>query len=148
QTLYSSSLDLAVACGAAYFGKARRGAGIRIGGGIPRGYYLEIDEGRVLTLLPRGSENVVSEHTFSLLPNAPVSFQLYHSHTRLGDEPGSILLCEEEEMTPLPPIQTVLRFGSSHQERIPVKLLVQLTEIGTLELRLSSQISEHSWKLE
>ncbi|MCC5831606.1 MAG: Hsp70 family protein [Chlamydiales bacterium] len=148
EVLPSSTFDLAVARGAAYFGKARSGAGFRIGGGIPRGYYLEIDAGRVVTLLPRGTEKVSSEETFSLLPNTPVSFQLYHSHTRLGDEPGSILPCEEEEMTPLPPIQTVLRFGSSHQERIPVKLSIELTEIGTLELWLSSQISEHKWKLE
>ncbi len=148
QILPSSSLDLAVARGAAYYGKARRGEGIRIGGGIPRGYYLEIDEERVVTLLPRGSENVTSEHTFSLLPNTPALFQLYHSHTRLGDEPGSILPCVEEEMTPLPPIQTVLRFGKNQDGRIPVKLTIQLTEIGTLELWLFSQISEHRWKLE
>lgn len=148
QILPSSSLDLAVARGAAYFGKARKGEGIRIEGGIPRGYYLEIDEKNVVTLLPRGTEKALSEHTFSLLPNTPVSFQLYHSHTRLGDEPGSILPCEEEEMTPLPPIQTLLRFGKNVQERIPVKLLIELTEIGTLELQLSSLISEHKWKLE
>ena len=38
QRLSSASLDLAVARGAAYYGKARRGFGIAIGGGLPRTY--------------------------------------------------------------------------------------------------------------
>ena len=41
--LTSVSLDLAVARGAAYYGKVRRGFGVAIGGGLPRTYYLKID---------------------------------------------------------------------------------------------------------
>ncbi len=151
KVLPSSSLDLAVARGAAYYGKARQGTGIRISGGVPRAYYLEIEKGRVLTLVPRGAEEgaeLHSEHVFSLLPNTPVSFQLYHSHTRIGDQPGRVLPFEEKSMTPLPPIQTVLRFGSAQNERIPVRLAIRLTEVGTLELWLRSDKTDHRWKLE
>lgn len=151
QNLPSSSLDLAVARGAAYYGKVRQGKGIRIEGGIPRAYYLAISKQEALTLLPRGTiegTEIASEHTFSLLPNTPVSFELYHSHTRLGDGADKIIPIEEEEMTLLPPIHTLLRFGSHHSERIPVKLTIALTEIGTLELWLLSLITPHRWKLE
>ncbi|MCH9627506.1 MAG: Chaperone protein HscA [Chlamydiales bacterium] len=149
--LPSSSLDLAVARGAAYYGKARQGEGIRISGGVPRAYYLEVEKERVLTLVPRGAEEgaeLHSEHIFSLLPNRPVSFQLYHSHTRIGDQPGMMLSFEEESMTPLPPIETVLRFGSAQNTRIPVRLTIRLTEIGTLELWVRSEKTDHRWKLE
>ncbi len=147
RVLPSSSLDLAVALGAAYYGKE----GARVKSSSPRAFYLEIDKGQVVTLLPRGTDagtERTSQHAFSLLPNTPVSFQLLHSHTRLGDREGDVLPFQEDEMTPLPPIQTVLRFGANQSDRIPVKLTIKLTDIGTLELWLQSEQSEHRWKLE
>src|SRR5439155_1368533 len=52
--LEGESLQLAVARGAAYFGLARRGLGVRIGGGAARTYYLGLGDGRALCLVPRG----------------------------------------------------------------------------------------------
>lgn len=151
QELKSKSLDLAVARGAAYYAKAKAGDGIRIRGGLPRAYYLDVGERQVVTLIPRGTDEgteLTSQHTFTLLPNTPVTFQLYHSHTRLNDELGSVHPFEEESMTSLPPIQTVLRFGAHHKERIPVAVSVKITEIGTIELWLSATHTQHTWKLE
>src|SRR5207249_3851649 len=54
--LEGESLQLAVARGAAYFGLARRGLGVRIGGGAARTYYLGLGAGRALCLVPRGME--------------------------------------------------------------------------------------------
>src|SRR5207253_1505603 len=54
--LEGESLQLAVARGAAYFGLARRGLGVRIGGGAARTYYLGLGDGRALCLVPRGME--------------------------------------------------------------------------------------------
>lgn len=154
--LESSSLDLAVAKGAAYFGTIRQQKEACIGGGIPRSYYLKIDlkdgSTQALTLLPRGAvegSRSVSSRSFSLIPNQPVSFQLYHSHTRLKDQSGDIIPIDEEELTPLPPLQTLCQYGKKEQrEPIPVLLEIDLTAIGTLELWLLSQKSEHRWKLE
>jgi len=155
QILPSKSLDLAVAYGAAYFGKVRRGEGIRIGGGLPRTFYLEVDvngTSQALTLLPRGTEegtHGISTHIFSLTPNQPVSFQLAHSHTRLEDSIGSLVPLDEEHLARLPPIKTICSFGKQHQkEPIEVRLETHLTEVGTLELFLCSQKTEHKWKLE
>lgn len=163
--LPSMSLDLAVSRGAAYFGRARRGMGLRIGGGIPRSYYLviEVQQGDLikksaLTLLPRGAmegEKVESNRTFMLTPNLPVAFHLLSSHTRLDDKCGDLVEINQEEMFTLPPIQTVLRYGKKRdaetaeaKELIPVKLSIELSEIGTLELWLHSVQTTHQWRLE
>lgn len=163
-TLASDYLDLAVARGAAYFGIARRGLGVKIGGGLARSYYLILDiknksgnvEQKALTLMPRGSEEGAffePSTTFMLTPNTPVSFQLVTSNVRLNDKAGDLVLVNKEEMHFLPPIQTVLRFGrktaaQQSQETIPVHLQINLTPIGTLEIGLKSLKTEHKWALE
>jgi len=153
KALKSYSLDLAVARGASYYGKVRRGAGVAIGGGSARGFYLALTvQGveRALTLLPRGSEEgnaYESEQTFQVLPNTPVSFQVYSSHVRLRDAPGSLVELNPEQMQPLPPIHTLLRHGKSNQ-KIPVHLAVELTAIGTLQLAIKAVNSPHQWALE
>lgn len=162
--LPSFNHDLAVARGAAYYGKARRGIGVRIGGGMARGYYLVLDAKnsfgevlkKALTLLPRGSEEgAIFEpaDTFWLMPNTPVSFQLCTSHTRLHDTSGDLIAIDPQEMQMLPAIRTVLRFGRRQagealQEKIPVRLRIELTPIGTLQISLKSSKTEHTWELE
>ncbi len=162
--LHSKSLDLAVARGATYFGLVCRGTGTRISGGAARNYYLGIEvkraegsmEPKALTLLPRGSEEgarYTSDKTFQLIPNTPVSFTLFTSNTRLHDKIGDLISINEEEMHPLPPLTTILKFGKKQPDpknvsTIPVKLTIHLTEIGTLELWVESQTTEHKWALE
>lgn len=162
--LESVSLDLAVAQGAAYYGKVRRGIGVRISGGIPRAYYLGIEvkksegvqEHRALTLLPRGSEEGMiyePSQIFSIRPNTPVSFSLYTSQVRLDDQKGDLIEIDPKELQSLPAIQTILRMGKkqlndSSQEPIQVKLHIGLTALGTLELWLQSLRTEHRWNLE
>lgn len=162
--LVSPHFDSAVARGAAYYGKVRRGLGVRIGGGSPRSYYLAIQvQGRgqdqstatstqALTLLPRGADEGASytaPHTFLLTPNAPVAFDLYTSHTRLSDHPGALIAIDPAELHRLPPIHTVLRYGKQgSSEPLAVRLGLSLTAIGTLELWLEAQQSPHRWNLE
>lgn len=164
QILPSVNLDLAVARGAAYYGKVRRGMGVAIRGGLPRTYYLELEvknssgqiQRQAMTLLPRGSEEghlFQPEQTFSLRANTPVSFNLLTSHVRLHDQEGSLIGVDEQEMQRLPPIQTILRFGRSQAGKeehqvIPVRLGIRLTAIGTVEIWLDSQNTEHRWNLE
>ncbi|MFI0435464.1 MAG: Hsp70 family protein [Parachlamydiaceae bacterium] len=164
KSLISSSLDLAVARGAAYYGKVRRGLGVLIGGGTPRNYYLKIDvkdsagklSTKALTLIPRGSlegQLFESDQMFSLRPNTPVSFYLLTSHVRLHDKEGDLIDINPADMHILPPIQTVLRFGRKQvfeegKATLPVRLTIHLTVIGTIEIWLHSQTSEHKWQLE
>lgn len=161
--LSSASLDLAVARGAAYYGKAKRGQGVSIGGGLPRSYYLEVDvheEGQLkrkaLTLLARGSQEGLEyhpDHIFELRPNTPVAFHLLTSHVRLHDAPGEVISVKEEEMQKLTPITTILRFGkgkgeSQNEQVVPVKLGIKLTAVGIIELWLESKTTSHKWNLE
>lgn len=155
--------DLAVAIGAAYYGLVRLGEGVRIGAGSPRAYYVEVagkphgaegeDRREAVCLVPRGTEEgfetQLERPAFEVLANRPVSFQLFSSSTRLGDRIGEVVGLSEEEISVFPPIRTVLRFGKKSEERkLPVKLAVGLTEVGTLELWCRSQQTPHRWQLQ
>jgi hypothetical protein len=153
QQLPSSSLDLAVARGAAYYGKVRRGHGIKIKSGLPRAYYigLELDGiERAMTLLKRGAEEGTTftpTNTFALTTNQPVSFQLYTSQVRLDDQPADLIAISATELQTLPVVQTVLKYGKPGEHRdIAVTLTASLTAIGTLDLTLKSET--HTWKLD
>ncbi|MBN8615164.1 MAG: hsp70 family protein [Deltaproteobacteria bacterium] len=84
--------ELAVARGAVFYGLARRGVGMRIGGGSARSYFLLLgdrskksDDGvdRAVCLLPRGAEEgeevVLGERAFTLRLGQPVRFHLASS---------------------------------------------------------------------
>ena len=149
--LEGESLQLAVARGAAYFGLARRGLGVRIGGGAARTYYLGLGDGRALCLVPRGMEEgeqrEIAEPEFELLANRPVSFPLLTATDRSGERAGEIVAAGG--LAALPPIRTVLRFGRKLVETaLPIHLEVRLTEIGTLEVWCRSRATDHRWRLE
>lgn len=155
--------ELAVAVGAAYYGMVRIGEGVRVGAGSPRSYYVEVAagdagngprEGRLaVCIIPRGSEEgfeaELDQPAFEVLTNQPAAFQITSSSTRLGDRLGDVVTLPETDVTPLPPVRTVLRFGrKASAQTLPVKLATRLTEIGTLELWCRSQRSPHTWQLQ
>jgi len=163
--LSNTSLDLAVAQGAAYYGLVRRGHGIRIGGGSARAYYIGIG-GRaaapghdadetvsVLCLARRGMEEGEEVHLtapeFEVITNQPVSFPLYASSVRQADQPGAVLSLSAQEVSTLPAIRTVLRFGKkSRSVKIPVVVSARFTEVGTLELWCEARQTTHRWRLQ
>jgi molecular chaperone DnaK (HSP70) len=163
RVLENAAPDLAVARGAAYYGLARRGTGVRIAGGAARAFYLGVDTTQVtpgqltvLCLTPRGfeegSEVTLSEHALELLTNRPVRFRLFSSSDRVGDRAGQLLTLAPDALAELPPMYTVLRFVRSSQEAaLSVNLRARLTEIGTLELeavaRATGNEDEDRWKL-
>jgi hypothetical protein len=157
--LPSVGLDDAVARGAAYYGLAARGDGVRVGAGSARACYLGLGAAedpaveRLLCLVPRGVDEgatvAVREPEFELLANQPVSFQLYTSTSRSGETPGAIVAAPRAELATLPPIRTVLRHGRKLAARtIPVHLEATRTALGTLELWCAAKESEHRWRLE
>jgi hypothetical protein len=163
--------ELSVAIGASYYGLVRLGEGVRIGAGSPRAYYVGVgmepavesgaeqeenvdqEPHRAVCLIPRGTEegfeSQLNEPSFEVLTNQPVAFQLYSSSTRLGDRLGEIVTLPGEEITILPPIRTVLRYGrKGAATALPIRLGIRLTEVGTLELWCRSQQSPHRWQLQ
>jgi DNA-K related protein/Hsp70 protein len=96
-----------------------------------------------------GFAGELRQPAFEVLANQPVAFQLFSSTTRLGDQVGDIVSLNVDEVTALPPIRTVLRFGRKDSSRaIPVHLAVHLTEVGVLELWCQAQQSPHRWQLQ
>lgn len=132
--------DLAVARGAVAYGLARRGQGLKIGGGSARGYFLVVDGGRDgrrgVCLLPRGTEEgreIRLDRIFSLRLGAPVRFHLMSSTGDAVIPPGEVVALDGEDFAPLPPISTVIESETGAGE-VPVQLIAQLTEVGTLEV--------------
>ena len=168
--LTSPSLDLAVAWGAAYFAWLRHSGGKRIGGGIPRSYYIGIETGDaacgvagavnaasggsipVLCVVPRrlqeGEEVRLPQPELELALGQPVLFPLWTSTVRGDDKPGDVLRLPPESLLQLPPLHTVLRGGKrAGAKRVPVTLAAKCTEIGTLELYCVSK-EGNRWRLE
>ncbi len=155
--LRNDRLDLAVARGAAYYGMVRRGAGVRISGGLSHSYYIGAQtatgEPAAVCLLPAGVEEGVTvdlaERSFELLIRQPVEFPLYVSSTRTTDLPGALLEIDREQLTPLPPIRTVLHSGKARgAESVRVRLHGRLNEIGTLEVWCTEVEGGRRWKLQ
>jgi hypothetical protein len=106
-----------------------------------------------LCLVPAGVEPGqdvdLPERRFDLIVSEPVEFPLYISSTRLTDRPGELVPFDREQMTPLPPIRTVLRTRKKGEtETVAVNLHARLTEIGTLDLWCSELAGKRSWRLQ
>ena len=160
EILENRDLDLAVAAGAAYYSYVRStGSGILVRGGLPRTYYLGLDQpapDKITTvcLVPRGAEEgstlEIDRDDLQLIANKPVSFRLYSSLTRTEDRPGEVVefAAADESLHTHAPLHAVIRFGKAGERLIPVKIGAHLTEIGTLETWCESKISDHRWRLQ
>ena len=147
--------DSAVAWGAAYYARVRRGAGLRIRAGSPRSYYIGLpsDDGlQGICVLPAGVEEGATlppvNREFSVLANRPVSFTLYSSRTR-HDAQGEVAALDEADVHRHAPLVTLLRYGRKMRESsLTVRLRASFTEVGTLELWCESQGTPHRWRLQ
>lgn len=153
--LANQRLDLAVAHGAAYYGMVRRGRGIRIAASLARTYYVGVAGERpsAVCLVPAraepGSQIELTGREFRLLVSTPVEFPLFVSSTRLTDAPGQLVAIDREQMTPLPPIRTVLaKRKKSDPDEVVVHLHAALSEIGTLELWCGQTDGPGRWRLQ
>jgi hypothetical protein len=162
--LAADSLDLAVAQGAAYYGLARRGKGIRIRGGVARSYYIGIESAmpavpgmpsplKALCVVPfgmeEGTEAELPGREFGMVVGEPVEFRFLSSTTRKEDPPGTLIEhWPEGEIQELVPVKTAMT--DEHDApgtAVPVTLHAQVTEVGTLDLQLRAR-DGRSWKLE
>ncbi len=148
-------MSSAVAIGAAYYGRVRRGAGLRVKAGSARSYYIGMrsEHGiKAVCVLPSGTNEGTTlpllDREFSVLANRPVSFHLYSSTVR-HDAHGEIADLEPDEVHRHAPLVTLLRYGKKLQQmELAVRLSVSFTEVGTLELWCESASSTHRWRLQ
>jgi molecular chaperone DnaK (HSP70) len=156
-----ADFDLAVARGAAYYGLARTGRGIRIRGGLGRSYYIGIAAAmpavpglpaptKALCVASFGMEEgtaaAIAGREFVLRVGEPVVFDFLGSTKRIDDAIGTIVEDWEGDIEAITTLETTLE-GESGQT-IPVTLELQVTEVGTLELWCVSKTQGRKWKLE
>lgn len=151
--LQGEDLSLAVAIGAAYYGRVRRGQGVKVRGGIARSYFLEVEAGaagaRLLCIMARDTDEnvpVAVPGSFRLRTNAKAAFRLFSSATRLHDRPGDVGGAGDD-VSLAAPLVSVLRFGRGESAEIDVTVRARLTEVGTLELQLAAAATPHTWPL-
>ena len=163
--LPSLDLDLAVAQGAAYYGLARKGKGIRIKAGIARTYYIGIESAmpsvpgvptpiKALCVVPfgmeEGSEADIQEKEFGLVVGDQAVFHLLASNIRKEDSTGEIVDDWSGEIEEVTTMETKLPATDKDKggKIIPVWLQSKVTEVGTLELWCVSRDDDRRWKLE
>ena len=166
--LEGTDLDLAVARGAAAYGLARRGRGVRIRGGTGRAYYVGI-EGAVpaipgleppvtaLCVAPFGMEEgtaaEVPGQELGVVVGEKVRFRFFGSSVRTKDTVGTALeRWKRDELDELTPIEVDLPAeGRSRGDVVPVRLRSSVTEVGTLLLEavpLQPKKKDERWKVE
>jgi molecular chaperone DnaK (HSP70) len=154
----------AVAQGAAYYGLARTGKGVRIRGGVPRTYYVGIETSlpavpglpapmKALTVVPfgleEGSKVELPERRFALVVGEPAEFRFFSSLSRKNDAAGSLIEEIGEDLEELSPIEVFLppHTDGTREEIVPVTLESNVTETGMLELWCVAADGRR-WKLE
>ncbi len=160
QVLEGEDLMHAVARGAAYYGLARQGKGIRIRGGVPRTYYIGIESSmpavpglpapmKALTVVPFGLEEGSSvelpKQEFGLLTGEPAEFRFFSSVSRHDDKPGDVLDPIPPGVEELSPIEVSLPAAPEKVTR--VTLAADVTATGVLELWCVGK-NDQRWKLE
>jgi len=158
--LVSGDLMRSVAHGAAYYGMARQGEGVRVRGGVPRSYYIGIESvapavpGRrpplkALTVVPFGMEEGTG-YSFTDRPSVlsvgkRARFRFFQSAERKQDAPGSLIEEIDDTMEELSPIEALL--PNEVTENVLVTLESLVTETGMLELWFVARDGRR-WKLE
>jgi len=132
--------DLAVACGAAAYGVARRFQQLRIGGGSASSYFLllnnDSEQRNGVCVLPKGSEEnqeiVLADRRFELKLGEPVKFHLATTNAIDRFNAGEVHPLSDDFLV-LPPLLAVLD-KTEYESRVQVNLIASLTEVGTIEL--------------
>lgn len=163
--LPSVDLDLGVARGAAYYGLARRGRGVRVRGGAARSYYIGVETAmpsvpgvptpmKALCVVPfgmeEGTEAELRGREFGLVTGEHAQFHLFGSTVRKEDRAGEVIEDWSDEIEPVTVMETLLPATEVEGEEkvVPVWLKSIMTEVGTLELWCVSRDEERKWKLE
>ena len=162
QILEAPDLEHAVARGAAYYGKARRGRGVRIRSGASRTYYIGVESSmpavpgmeaplKALCVVPFGMEEgtdaTIPDREFGLVVGEPAEFRFLSSSVRKQDQVGTLLEDWGDDIEERSPLQVTLKLDGQLGKIVPVRLETRVTELGTLEVWCVSRDGQR-WKLE
>ena len=156
--------DLAVALGAARFGKLLHGQSGRITAGAPRAVFLQVQTSdqavpsALICVLPR---NASAEQVFDInLPGLEVrtdqlvSFQACSSPRHARCHAGDVLPWDAEAFNVLPPLQTIIRTDNGPDagldRTVSVRLAAKMNALGLLQISCVSMdpLTPQAWPLE
>jgi molecular chaperone DnaK (HSP70) len=157
ERLEHSETDVAVARGAAvYAARLKSGKGL-IEAGAARSVYLEIQDrdtrqSHPLCILPQGSPpdtvHRITEHPLRVTVDTPVRFQAWASSRRPEDQPGDLLLADNEDLQTLPTMQTQIAIDAKGprpaNNLVNVAIEAHCTPAGLLKVFLVS--TDKKWK--
>jgi molecular chaperone DnaK (HSP70) len=152
--LENTEPDLAVARGAARFGKLVHGRAQRIEAGNAHAIFLQahrttdadVNGGRSLVcVLPQGAPTektfAISDLALALRVNALVRFQTFSSARHGVARAGDIVAWNERDFQALPALETIVQVsgpigvgGTSTSQTVPVTLTARVSELGRLEV--------------
>ncbi len=159
-TLSGEDLMHAVARGAAYYGAARKGKGVRIRGGVSRSYYVGVESAmpavpglpaplKALTVAQFGMEEGtavrIPGRPFGLVVGEPAEFRFFSSATRKTDDPGDVIEDLAGDLEEMPGMQ--VSFSDESGGVVPVSFETAITELGQLQLWCAANDGRR-WKLE
>ena len=160
--LSGEDLMRAVSRGAAYYGLARRGRGVRIRGGVPRTYYVGIETAmpsvpglpaplKALTVVPFGMEEGtdlrIPNREFGLVVGEPAEFRFFTSAVRKNDDAGHLIDDFGDDLQELAPMEVNLPAQQDAADVVPVSFETVVTETGMLQLWCVARDGRR-WKLE
>ena len=162
--------DLAVARGAAAYGRARLAGGVRVRGGLSRSYYIGVEVARpaipgfpppikAICVAPLGMEEGSTQELpgleLGLVLGEQVEFPFMSASGRSADVPGTVIEDWEDEIEQIATVSSTLTSASAKKDAalsdntvVPVGLQATVTEVGTLELWCQQRNSDARWKLE
>jgi molecular chaperone DnaK (HSP70) len=158
--LNAGDLMHAVARGAAYYGLARQGKGVRVRGGVAHTYYIGIETAmpavpgmrpplKLLTVVPFGMEegtgHPIQERQFALTVGENAQFRFFQSSERKQDAVGLMLDEIPSGVEETTPVEVFLPGNAG--DTVPVTLESTVTETGVLEMWFVSRDGRR-WKLE
>ena len=160
--LSGEDLMHAVARGAAYYGIARSGRGVRIRGGVPRTYYVGVESAmpsipgfpaplKALAVVPfgmeEGTDTVIPGREFGLVVGQPAEFRFFTSTARKNDKIGDLIEDYGDQLEELSPMEVSFPAGETSSEVVPVSFETVVTETGMLQLWCVAR-DGRKWKLE
>ncbi|MBS2034121.1 Hsp70 family protein [bacterium] len=165
KVLPNHDCDLAVARGAAAYGRARLQGGVRIRGGLTRSYYIGVEVARpavpgfapptkAVCVAPQGLEEGSTVDLpgmeLGLVLGELVEFPFMTSNQRPDDQPGQSVddWEDEDEIEQIATVTSILRSSEVEAPVVPVQLQTVATEVGTLELWCQQKGGPGRWKLE
>ncbi len=163
--LTGTNLDLAVARGAALYGRYLvSGEGVRIRAGVSHSYYLGLETSMPAVPgyrppvkavcvaeqgMEEGDERVLAGQEFGLVTGTTAHFRFFSSNERAGDEVGDIVTRAEQHLVETTSLEMHLPEVEGFEEHgaLPVKLHSRLNELGVLQLWMQHEATGQRWEL-